>query len=167
MTRARNATHVVHFRRRREGRTDYEKRLALLRGGGTRLVVRKTNRHVVVEFAGYGEKGDKVVTSSTTSSLKKDYGYPGKCNSPSAYLTAFHAARKAMQKGVKEAVLDIGLHTASKGSVVFAALKGAVDAGIKIPHDESILPKNERIAGKHLGEEAARQFEECRNKVKQ
>jgi len=40
--------------------------------------------------------------------------------------------------------------TPVKGSRVFAALKGAVDAGLKVPHSESILPDESRIKGEHI-----------------
>ena len=33
---------------------------------------------------------------------------------------------------------------------MFAALKGAVDAGLHIPHDDLILPDDERIKGEHI-----------------
>ncbi|MDK2384746.1 MAG: 50S ribosomal protein L18, partial [Candidatus Korarchaeota archaeon] len=37
---ARSARYKVRFRRRREGKTDYKKRLALLKSGLPRMVVR-------------------------------------------------------------------------------------------------------------------------------
>ena len=37
--------------------------------------------------------------------------------------------------------LDIGLVRASKGNRVFAAMKGAIDGGIHIPHDPKIFPQ--------------------------
>jgi len=33
---------------------------------------------------------------------------------------------------------------------VFAALKGVVDAGMRIPHSEEILPDESRIRGEHI-----------------
>ena len=40
------------------------------------------------------------------------------------------AGKLAQKKGVKEFVLDMGMYTPSKGSVIFAAQKGASDAGL-------------------------------------
>jgi len=34
---------------------------------------------------------------------------------------------------------------------MFAAAKGALDAGLDIPHEETALPKPERIKGQHVG----------------
>ena len=47
-------------------------------------------------------------------------------------------------------MLDIGLHTPAKGSRVFAVLRGAVEAGLKVPHSPEILPDDSRIKGEHI-----------------
>ncbi|MFH1106726.1 MAG: 50S ribosomal protein L18 [Candidatus Micrarchaeota archaeon] len=165
MAKATGATYDVHFRRRREGRTDYAKRLALLKSGMPRLVVRKTNRHVTVSITENGEKGDRTVVSRSSAALEK-LGFKGKCNTPSAYLTAMLCAKEAAKKGVKEAVLDIGLHKATKGSLVFAAAKGATDAGIAVSLGNEIAPSQERIEGKHMKDGTATAFADCREKIK-
>jgi len=40
----------------------------------------------------------------------------------------------------------------TKGSRIFACLKGVVDAGISIPFSEDILPSKERISGQHIAQ---------------
>ena len=164
MAKATGATYAVHFRRRRDGITDYATRLALLKSGKPRMVVRKTNRYVCVQFVEFGEKGDKAITSATSKALSK-YGFAGKCNSPSAYLTGMLCAKKAQAKGVKEFVRDIGLQTASKGAVVFSALKGAVDAGLKANFGEEKMPSPARSGGEHLNQK--KQFDDAKNKIMQ
>ena len=47
-------------------------------------------------------------------------------------------------------MLDIGFHTPVHGSTVFAVLKGALDAGLKVPHSEEALPSEDRIRGEHI-----------------
>ena len=163
MTRATGAVYTMHFRRRREGKTDYAKRLALVKGGKTRLVVRKTNRSIIAQFVNYSEKGDVTVASATSKELQK-HGFTGKCNSPSAYLTGLLAGRKALKKGVKEFILDVGLQSATKGSVVFAVLKGAVDAGLKTNFGEEKMPSQDRISGKHLNADQ-NAFESARGRI--
>ena len=135
MSKATGPLYVVHFKRRREGKTDYAKRLALLKSGKPRLVVRKTNRFVIVQVISWTEKGDQTVACATSKALG-NFGFQGKSNSPSAYLTGLLCGVKAKAKGVGEIVLDVGLQTPSKGSIVFAALKGAVDAGLQANFDE-------------------------------
>ncbi len=164
MANATGAVYAVHFRRRRDGRTDFNKRLALLKSGKIRLIVRKTNRYVIVQFAQFDLKGDRIIASCTSRMLQK-FGYPGKCNTPSAYLSGLLCGKDALKKGVKEAVLDIGLHKSTKGNVIFAALKGAVDAGISIPFSEEVLPSPERMSGAHLKDGVAEKFQECRKKI--
>ena len=62
-------------------------------------------------------------------------------NTSSAYLTGYLCGKKALKEGIEGAVLDLGLKTSINGSKIYAALKGAVDAGMNIPHNESILPQ--------------------------
>ena len=59
MTRATGPLFDVHFRRRREGRTNYGSRLALLKGKTPRLVIRKLNKGVLVQLVEYSEKGGR------------------------------------------------------------------------------------------------------------
>jgi large subunit ribosomal protein L18 len=83
----------------------------------------------------------------------KEFGWKGSCgNLPAAYLTGLLAGRRAMAGGVSEAILDIGVHARGPGSRIFAAAKGAVKAGLVIPHDEKAMPKEERLRGQHVVE---------------
>ena len=141
----------VPFRRRREGRTNYRTRLALLKSQETRLVVRRTNGNVIVQFVDWSQTGDAVKATAVAQELKK-MGWEGSAkNTPAAYLTGLLAGKRAAQAGVESAVLDIGRHTPTKGSRVFAALKGVLDAGIDVPHGgEDIYPSEERLSGAFL-----------------
>ncbi len=141
----------VAFRRRREGKTNYRRRKALVLSGLPRLVVRCTLRRVIAQMITAEIVGDKVLVSADSSELAKMYGWLGKCsNLPAAYLTGFLCGFKALAAGVKEAVLDIGLQSPTKSARIFATLKGALDAGVLVPHDESVLPSEERIQGQHI-----------------
>ncbi|EHP87745.1 50S ribosomal protein L18 [Methanotorris formicicus] len=147
---ARDAKYRVPFRRRREGKTDFRQRLKLLLSEKPRLVARKTLNHIIAQIVLYDEKGDKTVVSAHSRELIK-LGYKGHCgNLPSAYLTGLLLGRKAISKGYKEAVLDIGLHRATKGAAIFAVLKGALDAGMEIPYGEEVIPDEDRIRGAHI-----------------
>jgi large subunit ribosomal protein L18 len=68
-------------------------------------------------------------------------------------------AKKAKEKGVKEAILDLGLNKSVPGSRIFAVLKGAVDNSMQIPYSDSIVPKEDRISGKHI-EDYAKKLKE-------
>lgn len=147
---ARGPRYNLPFRRRREGRTNYRKRRKLVTSGIARFVIRPTNKHLAAQVIQAKPEGDQVLASAHSSELK-EYGWKAPCgNLPAAYLTGLLAGRRAKAKGVSEAILDIGLH-ARGGSRIFAAAKGALDGGLTIPHEETALPKLERIQGKHVG----------------
>ncbi|MBU0586138.1 50S ribosomal protein L18 [Candidatus Micrarchaeota archaeon] len=152
---------IMPFRRRRQGKTNYAKRLAFVKAGQTRMVVRKSNRGFTIQFVNYDEKGDRTVYSMHSSQLKKVCDFPVKCNTPTAYLAGLYAGAQAKSKGIKNAIADIN-NTASKGAVVFAAVKGAIDAGLEIPFGEEILVA-ERIDGSHL--KLKKEFDEAKEKI--
>ena len=163
---ANDATSRVPFRRRREGKTDYRRRLKLIRSGKVRAVVRQSLRHTTVQLISYDEKGDRIISSATTAQLQK-MGWTGSTgNTSAAYLAGLLAGKRAAGHNVTEAVLDIGLQTPSKGSKVFATLKGLLDAGIKIEHSKEVIPADDRLRGKHLGKDwVATQFDQLKEKI--
>ena len=142
--------YAVPYRRRREGKTDYKLRRALVRSGRPRAIVRLTNKHVIVQISEATATGDVVRASASSMQLAKLGWKGGLGNLPAAYLTGALAARRAVAKGVKEAILDIGLKGPTKGSKIFAALKGLSDSGLTVPHSDEPLPKMDRIAGGHI-----------------
>ena len=146
----------VPFRRRREGKTNYRSRRALVLSGVPRLVIRLTLNHAIVQVIEAEAVGDKVVVSAHSRELAKTYGWLGNCgNVPSAYLTGLLCGFKAVANGVDRAFLDVGLHIPSKGTRIFAALKGVIDAGVEVPHSEDILSDEDRISGKHIADYAS------------
>ncbi|MFC1690956.1 50S ribosomal protein L18 [Nanoarchaeota archaeon] len=146
----RKAKFTVRQRRKRAGKTDYKKRLSILKGSLPRLVVRKSLKNILVQLIDYSASGDKVKACARSTELNK-YGWPvSKSNLSSAYLTGLLLAKKAQNSGIKKALLDIGLQRGTVGSRLFAALKGAIDGGLEIPHGEEVLPSEERIKGKHI-----------------
>ncbi len=153
---AKGPRYNVPFRRRREGKTNYRLRKGLILSRLPRLVVRGSLKHITVQLLRAEVIGDKVLASAHSRELLKDYGWAGGCrNLPAAYLTGFLCGCRASAKGVKEAILDISLHSPSKGARIFAALKGFIDAGIEVPYDEGILPDDERVKGRHIADYAA------------
>jgi len=147
----------VAFRRRREGKTDYQLRRGLVLSGLPRFVVRGSLRNVSIQIVRAEVNGDRVIVSANSNELSRKYGWLGHTgNISAAYLTGLLCGFKAVGLGVKEAVLDIGLHYPSKSSKVFAALKGALDAGLTIPFDKEKLPDEKRIMGQHIVEYAKR-----------
>ena len=140
----------VPFRRRREMKTDYQQRKRLLKSGKIRFVARPSNRQVLVQFVESKSGGDRTFTQTRSSDLKK-YGWQiTTSNLPAAYLTGYLAGKRALKLKIKEAILDIGIHTPNPGTKIFATLKGVVDAGVEIPCNEKMLPSEDRIKGEHI-----------------
>jgi large subunit ribosomal protein L18 len=148
---ARGSTYRVQLRRRREGKTDYQARKALVLSGKPRLVTRSTVKNVVAQIIVAKPHGDEVLVAAHSRELKK-YGWKAPSgNVPAAYLTGLLCGLKAKAKGVAAAVLDIGLVAPTKGGKVFATLSGVLDAGVDVPHDEEKMVK-ERMEGEHIAE---------------
>lgn len=142
------------FKRRMEKKTDYRQRLALIKSGDTRLAVRRNLNNIHIQAIQYKEDGDRTILEESASSLKK-YGWKGHlANIPAAYLTGFLIGSKCIKKGIKKAILDIGLQTSVKGNAIYAAALGAMDAGLEIPVNKEILPDEKRIRGMHIAEYA-------------
>ena len=130
----------LNKRRRLENKTNYTKRLRLLRDNHKRFIARKTNRYLILQIVESKHAQDKVIYSVNTKELLK-YGFPKEnLNSlksiPAAYLGGYLLGKKI--KDLKEMViLDSGLIANTKGSRIYAAVKGLNDAGIKINYDIS------------------------------
>ncbi len=155
----------VAFRRRREGKTDYRRRQRLLRSAMPRAVVRKTLNQTLVQIVEAEAGGDRVLASAQSMDLKEHGWSVGTGNVPAAYLTGYLAGKRAVAKGVKSAVLDIGVQEPTKGGRVFAALQGLVDAGLEVPHSKEILPSKDRIRGQHIGEAVVKSFDAVKAKL--
>lgn len=132
-----------------------------------RFVVRFTGSQVITQVVYSKIQGDVVLTSAYSSELPR-YGVKvGLTNWPAAYATGLLCARRLLTKmnladkyvGVEEAngeffevepledgprpfkcYLDVGLKRTTTGSKVFAAMKGASDGGLYIPHSEKRFP---------------------------
>jgi large subunit ribosomal protein L18 len=141
----------VHFRRRREGKTDYRVRLRLLRSGEPRAVVRFSGRRVRVSIVRYDPVGDRVVAAAESAELGR-LGFPSTslASTPAAYLTAYLAGLRSKSAGEESAVLDTGIRHPTRGGRLSAALKGLLDAGLEVPHGEGGFPSADRLNGSHL-----------------
>lgn len=145
---------TVPFRRKREGRTYYKKRLKILLSSRYRFVIRRALKNFYASVIEYTPKGDRVLFTVGSKTLSK-LGWKGDSgNLPSAYLIGFIAGKKALEKGVNEAVLDIGFNNSTKGSRLYSALAGAIDSGLKIPYNAEVLPEKDRTTGHHIAKYA-------------
>lgn len=148
---SKSKTYTVSFKRKREGKTDYGKRLNHLKSEKTRFVIRPSVNNLSIQAVDYNADGDKVITTVKSTDLKKyGWGY-STGNIPSSYLTGLLFG-KIIKEKIKEGIIDIGLNSITKGTRIPAAIKGIVDSGIKVNHNESIFPSEETISGKKIAE---------------
>ena len=151
---AKSGNYRVKLRRRREGKTDYQARKALVVSGKPRLVTRPSLKNVTVQITMAKTHGDETSASANSRELVKNYGWNAPTgNIPAAYLTGLLCGLKAKAAGVVEAILDIGLISPTKGSKIFAVLSGVLDAGVDVPHSEEKIVK-ERMKGEHIAKYA-------------
>jgi len=131
-----------------------------------RLVVRLTNKTVIVQVIYSEIDGDHVLVSAYSSELPKFGLTVGLKNYAAAYATGLLAARRALKTlgldtlyaGNKDidgkvfeieplderrpfkACLDVGTRATTTGARLFGALKGASDGGVFVPHNEKRFP---------------------------
>jgi len=160
----------VKYRRRREGKTDYQARRHMVAQDKNkynskryRLVIRITLKDIVAQIVYSEIRGDVVMTCAYAHELPR-YGLPvGLTNYSAAYCVGLLLARRHLANlGLADtyqgntnvdgtdyfveevedkprpfyAILDVGLARTSTGARVFAALKGACDGGLDVPHKE-------------------------------
>lgn len=147
---ARKTFRTVSFRRKREGKTDYKKRLTYLKSKKPRAVVRKSLKNITVQIVDYMPDGDMTKVMVSSRALDKLGWKYSKSNIPAAYLTGLMIAKKAAEKKIKEVIIDFGMQNTMHGTKLFAVVKGMVDGGLDVPHKESAFPSDERISGAHI-----------------
>ncbi|MBI4095446.1 MAG: 50S ribosomal protein L18 [DPANN group archaeon] len=145
--------YVVKFGRRREGKTDYPKRVRLLKSKQLRLVLRRSNKYISGQIVEFNIKGDKILAAAHSSELKEFGWKHGFSNTPAAYLTGLLLGKKIpASAGQKPVILDIGIYKMTKSNKLLAGLKGAADSGLKIKYGTKLIPSEDRIRGKHIAQ---------------
>ncbi len=143
-------TYNVAFKRKRQQKTDYKKRLKLLRSKTPRFVIRCSNNLVRMQVVKYYKDGDKTLACKTSQDLKKLGWNHSLKNTPAIYLTALLLCKDLKTKKINKVIFDLGLKNYEAGSKIFAGLKAIVDSEIECPYSEKAFPKEERIFGKHV-----------------
>jgi len=148
---ARGPRYRRSFRRRHDGKTDYQKRLKLLKSRKLRAVIRTSNNHMRVQIIQSKLGGDKVLASAFSKELTSKYGWNANTgNIPAAYLTGYLAGLRAKAQNIQKGIFDLGVFY--HRNRVLGACKGLIDAGIDIPYREEFFPESleKRIKGIHI-----------------
>lgn len=165
--RNKNKNRIFRFNRRIRGKTNYSLRLKLLKSNMTRIVVRKFNSGVLIQFVDYDMKGDKILTAAKSMDLKKFGLTMNTGNLVSAYLTGYLAGKKALKAGLNsECIVDFGLQRANYGGRLYSAIKGVKDAGVNVRVSEVVFPNDERLSGEHLkADNVSKEFEKTKKAI--
>jgi len=152
---------TVQFRRKRQQKTNYPKRLNMLKSGLTRLVVRLKTNMIVAQLVDYNANGDKVLVTVNSADLKKLGWTYSIGNLPAAYLTGMLLAKKAKEKNIntKDIIVDLGVKGSAVKSKPYAVVKGALDNGLKVKVSDEAFPAQDRIQGKHIADYASKSKE--------
>ncbi len=156
---------VLPLKRRVKEKTNYKRRLKLLKSKKPRVVIRKSNNYINLQLMEFDMKKFNENTKYAYNS-KKLGGFSwnhSKNNLPACYLAGLAFGLNCKKKN--ETVLDLGTQVVTKGNKIFSALKGCVDAGMKINHSDKHLPSEDRIKGKHISDDMEKKFEETKKKI--
>lgn len=156
-------------RRRLEQKTDYGKRLKLLKAEKPRMVFRKTNSAVIAQYVTSEEAQDTIVFGVTSKALLK-HGWPenfkGSLKSiPASYLTGYLVATKIKKEGLEQPIVDFGMQRTLYKTKLFAFLKGLIDGGLEISCPEEAFPEEERLTGASMKEDFTKTFEAVKSKI--
>ena len=96
-------------RRKRENKTNYLKRLKLLKSETPRIVFRKTNKYVIAQYVTNNQTVDKIELGVNSRDLMK-HGWPkefqGSLKSiPASYLVGYLIGKKIKDKKLKEKII--------------------------------------------------------------
>jgi large subunit ribosomal protein L18 len=153
-------------RRRRECKTDYKLRLTLLKSPKPRIVIRRTNKYLIVQAVSSDEAQDKVIKGVSSKELIAngwDEKFAGSLKSvPAAYLTGILLAKKLDEK---DFIVDIGMAKNIAGNRIYAVVKGLIDGGLNINAAKESFPSEERLNGEHMSEEVQKVITKVKAKL--
>jgi large subunit ribosomal protein L18 len=151
-------SYVHTLKRIRTHKTNYRKREALLISKQDFVTIKITNQNLIAQVLKPEIWGDRVKVSTHSRELRR-HGWKGSLNSlPACFLVGTLLGRKALEKGVKNAVLYVGNKPFT--SRVAACATGIVHAGVNIPISSESFPSEHRLNGQHIADYAAKLREE-------
>lgn len=157
----------VSKRRQRERKTDYLKRLKMLKSNKPRLVVRKTNKYIIVQYIISEEAKDLIKIGATSKQLLKQ-GWPESAKNslksiPASYLTGYLIGKKIINQKLKSPIIDMGMQRTIGKTKLYGFVKGVADSGVDIKIDEKTFPSEERIKGENMKNKV--NIEEIKSKI--
>ena len=157
----------VRKKRRREAKTDYAKRIKLLKSNSPRIAFRKTNKYLIAQYIVSKEAQDEIKLGANSKELLK-FGWPkefsGSLKSISAaYLLGLLISKKIEEKKLGKPIIDFGMIKMIHKTKTYAFLKGLKDSGLDTGCKDEFFPDESRLKGEHMKNKIA--FEEIKSKI--
>ena len=157
----------VPKKRRRQNITDYKARLILLKSEAIRIVIRRTNRYIIIQAVESKNAQDKIIFGLTSKSLLEE-GWNEKMTGnlksiPACYLAGILFAKKIDAN--KRYIVDLGMARNIQGSRIFATVKGLIDGGLKLNADAKAFPSKESLEGENTKEETKEIVKKIKEKL--
>ncbi len=157
----------VSRKRRKQAKTDYGKRIKLLKSSVPRIVFRRTNKYLIAQYVLSEEAKDKIKLGITSKELLK-LGWPkefsGSLKSiPASYLLGLLIGKKIKEKKLENPITDFGMIKMIYKTKTYAFIKGLKDAGLRVSCKEGAFPDENRLKGGHLKNKIP--FEEIKLKI--
>jgi len=155
--------------RRAKNKTDYLKRLNLLKSKTPRIIFRKTNKYVLSQYVRSRAAQDSIEIEVSSKRLLTK-GWPKKFKGslksiPASYLTGYLMGILIKKEKKENPIMDFGMLRVLHKTKVYAFIKGLKDAGIEIECDKEFFPEEGRIKGKDLKEDFSKHFQEIKSKL--
>ncbi len=136
------------LRRIRNEKTNYAKRKNMLIGKKDFITIQISNENIQVQIHKPDITGDKVLVSSHSRFLLNKNWKGSRKNIPASYLTGYLTGKKAIAKGITNAIVYTGTRKFTQRMA--AAVKGIIDSGLEVPASSDSFPIDQRINGEHL-----------------
>lgn len=141
-------------KRRKQHKTDYGNRLKLLKSGKPRIVFRRSNKYILVQYVESNAAQDKIVFGTNSKNLLK-YGWPENAKGSlkslvASYLTGYLVGKQIKDKKLDKPIVDFGMLRMVQKGKQYAFLKGLIEAGIDVGCPEKAFPSEDRLKGEHM-----------------
>ena len=112
------------------------------------ITIQVSNENIQVQIHKPDITGDKVLASAHSRFLLNKNWKGSRKNIPASYLTGYLTGKKAIAKGITNAIVYTGTRKFTQRMA--AAVKGIIDSGLEVPASSDSFPIDQRINGEHL-----------------
>ena len=138
------------FKRRMQFKTDYKKRKKVILSRLPFVYMFKSNKNIWAHVIKPSKEGDLTIVHANSKELEKLGWKFSRKNYPAAYLVGLLLGKRAVKRGINQAIYYSGVRNFIAKSKATAFLKGLTDAGLNVKVNEDIFPDENVIKGEHI-----------------